>query len=547
MKKAMTILWVAALAGAILAATGASARVINVPDDYATIQGGIDAAEDGDTVLVAPGEYEECISFEGKDITLMGTPEDPSRTVIDGGGQGSVVTFNQGVSSDAVLSGFTIRNGNGQDGGGIDCYRSSPTLSSLVITGNTAARGGGVFSYYSDIVLINVCLTQNTATESSGGAAAYIEGGDRVEMTNVLAAKNDAQDGEVGGITLYNVVQSYLQNVSIIDNTGAAGVALRLVASGYDVVTTMSNCIVWGRAGAGVDVMVDFHRGRSAALTVSYSDIQSGFIFPNGPNATVNWGDGWIDADPLFADPDSGDYHLTAESPCIDAGDPESDFDPDGTRADMGTFYFHQRDIEVEPDSLVFATLEPGSRDSLAITIRNIGLTWLQVELPEIAPADAPFTHSWDWEGPGDIPSESEYQFRVFFHPDAEAEYRATLTLISDDFDEDTVRVALSGAAVLGVADQQKLDTYEFGITSIHPNPFNAAAVASYELRVASRIRLALYDLNGRLTQDLFDGKQSAGKHQAVIDGALLPTGVYWLSLGEPGGQQSVAKVVLVR
>jgi len=49
-----------------------------------------------------------------------------------------------------------------------------------------------------------------------------------------------------------------------------------------------------------------------------------------------------IQLDPLFLDPENGDFHLTENSPCIDAGDPNSPLDPDGTIADMGAFYFDQ-------------------------------------------------------------------------------------------------------------------------------------------------------------------------------------------------------------
>ena len=62
-----------------------------------------------------------------------------------------------------------------------------------------------------------------------------------------------------------------------------------------------------------------------------YCDIQGGFP-----------GTGNIDADPLFVDAENYDYRLTENSPCINAGDPNSPYDPDNTIADMGAFYYDQ-------------------------------------------------------------------------------------------------------------------------------------------------------------------------------------------------------------
>ena len=64
-----------------------------------------------------------------------------------------------------------------------------------------------------------------------------------------------------------------------------------------------------------------------------------------------------VDSDPVFMDLANGDYRLSAASPAIDAGDPSSPKDPDGTRADMGAYYFDQSDVDivtVSPDSLDF-------------------------------------------------------------------------------------------------------------------------------------------------------------------------------------------------
>ena len=89
---------------------------------------------------------------------------------------------------------------------------------------------------------------------------------------------------------------------------------------------TVSNDIIYGSSNT---VYLD----ESSTIQVSYSDIQGGWE-----------GEGNIDADPLFVSPDNGDFHLQSDSPCIDAGDPNSSYDPDGTIADMGAYYYHQVD-----------------------------------------------------------------------------------------------------------------------------------------------------------------------------------------------------------
>ena len=112
----------------------ANAGTITVPDDYATIQGAINAASDGDTINVRAGTYYENVIINKK-VSLVG--EDRGTTIIDGSGNGNVVCMTSAADT-ANISSFTLRNGRGiNDGAGIDVQSSSNhTITGNIITDN---------------------------------------------------------------------------------------------------------------------------------------------------------------------------------------------------------------------------------------------------------------------------------------------------------------------------------------------------------------------------------------------------------------------------
>ncbi|MBN2541297.1 DUF1565 domain-containing protein, partial [bacterium] len=116
---------------------------------YNTIQMAIYAARSGDTILVCPGNYEENIVFNKEDLIVRSIdPSDPSivaATIIDGGGNGSVVRFDGDDTS--TLEGFTIKNGHTTYGGGIYVSGSSPTIIGNIISNNEANDGAGIYVY----------------------------------------------------------------------------------------------------------------------------------------------------------------------------------------------------------------------------------------------------------------------------------------------------------------------------------------------------------------------------------------------------------------
>jgi len=150
-----------------------------------------------------------------------------------------------------------------------------------------------------------------------------------------LITGNEALQG--GGIEIVNADGLELENLTIADNIAleSIGGAIRSYSGSFSIV----NSIIYEN---GPEAISFDPNGDPCSITASYSDIEGGqdSIGVND-NGTVNWGDGNIDVDPLFVDSENNDYHLTADSRCIDAGHPDST-DADGTIADMGAFYYDQ-------------------------------------------------------------------------------------------------------------------------------------------------------------------------------------------------------------
>ena len=246
------------------------------------------------------------LSFQG---------EDENTTILDGEGLSNILYCH--YDNYFSIEDMTIQNGNATSypnlGGGIYCKNSAPNLVNVKLCQNTAFRGGGLYFLHSNPTLIKVTISGNNANYDGGGI--YCDNSNPM-LTNVTISENTAGD-DGGGIS-----------------------------SSWGSIPGLLNCILWN------DVPQEIYLGYQSSITVSYSNIQSGWAGIDN-----------IYADPLFADPENGDFHLTwanfplpdsTMSPCIDAGDPGSPLDPDGTIADMGAFYFDQnqqgvKDISIAP------------------------------------------------------------------------------------------------------------------------------------------------------------------------------------------------------
>lgn len=228
--------------GILFAAATSWATVINVPADYATIQGGMGAAADGDTVRIQPGTYVEQLDFLGKAICVMGTaPEDSAvvaTTVVDGAAAGSVVRFVGGEGRDSRLVGLTIQGGTGTiidrgragqtstAGGGVYVVGAEPSIEHCFLRANRAlgrwgiAKGGrGAGIYAEDAApLLRDCRIERNESESFGGGMTAAGNSDLALEGSIVVDNYAGYFG--GGIDLRAGARAWVVGSRVIGNHG---------------------------------------------------------------------------------------------------------------------------------------------------------------------------------------------------------------------------------------------------------------------------------------------------------------------------------------
>ncbi|NQU67194.1 MAG: hypothetical protein HQ510_04555 [Candidatus Marinimicrobia bacterium] len=373
-------IWHVTIAGSDSTGTG------TIDNPFATVNHTIGVAAEHDTILVHTGEFHENINYDGMNLLICsmfyftGDTSFISQTILNGDAIGSVVTFENGEDSTAILAGFTITNGLGEinsgtyygggitvinnsnplltnlvitdnialRGGGLKIHYSSPTIQNSVISYNSASgdsfsHGGGVHSNHSDVIINNVDIIGNTAGYNSGG---FYNNHGTPNLTDVRIRSNSTvNDG--GGIGC-GISSARLENCIISDNVAGnlgGGIVFWYGADmELDQVIFYNN---YAQGGGAIESTSSAPILSNVTITNNNSDNGNDISVHNSPDLvfinSIIWDNittsllldvnieycdiygvgGYgtnISVDPMFVNPTEFDYSLSMESPCIDAG-----------------------------------------------------------------------------------------------------------------------------------------------------------------------------------------------------------------------------------
>lgn len=256
-------------AAGVLMVAAVAAGQLHVPDQYGTIQEAVNAAEDGDTILVGPGEYTGSVNLLGKSLTLLAT-HGPEKTILDGEDQNISVLVIVGDPNEdppqVVIEGFTITRGRGtliddlRRGGGLRAHHAEITVTNCVfIENHNANRGAGMYVEGSTVEVIG-CRFENNRLIAGGHGGGMYALASEVEVLNSAFLENRANRGAgIAAVNSTGIIHhcDFLENITTGGSSFSGG-GIYSSSSIFDI----ANCEFRGNgggSGAGMHIESGSH------------------------------------------------------------------------------------------------------------------------------------------------------------------------------------------------------------------------------------------------------------------------------------------------
>ena len=288
----------------------AAGATIHVPADQPTIQQAIDAANNGDIVLVSPGTYKENIDYHGKAITLRSV-SGPAKTIIDGGNVAAVVTLQTGETTTSVLTGFTIQHGSASFGGGVTLSFASATITRNVFRNNAEGSGGfgaGIGGNGASPVIERNLFLQNTCdSQFLSGVVSFVNSSSPLVINNIF----ERNPCRAINMTLPTGNLPVVANNTIVQNSVGIRVDARVETSSQ---IYANNILVGNQIGLEVDFLSTGNEPTwTNNLAFNNTTNYSGIADETGTNGNIS-------ANPKFVSLSKLNFQLLVGSPAIDAG-----------------------------------------------------------------------------------------------------------------------------------------------------------------------------------------------------------------------------------
>ncbi len=426
----------------------------------------------------------------------------------------------------------------GMGGGGVTSEHGALTLRSCVFEGNEADNtaygfAGAVSSYGSTVDICDCTFVDNrcgyTFSVTGGGGAIGLRYATGTISGCVMHGNSSVRNGS----SLYVGIHSTAAIDRCTFDCGNSNYDLADICVQQGCTANFTNCIMTDHGMWSTSAIDNY-----GTLSVEYCDFfgNTGNILGGAPAGfgelveTNGNGDasdvfGNIFMDPLYVGSTSGtcwDLHLRAESPCIDAGDPEHPLDSDGTAVDMGALWFDQRrpDIVVSPTAIDFGEVVIGSETEGTLAIRNAGMADLVIHSVPCEPTcfASDFVPADSLVAPGD-----SLLLTIAFAPSDTGAVFGTLSIVSND-EPATVELSGSGGFGTGVPGTPKM----LALAGPWPNPSRRSASFELTLPQPAHVRVEVFDLSGRRVAVFLDGRRDAGVHDMDMDLTGLASGTYF-------------------